>query len=567
MSTPLGLARQLRLSFPEFIDVSIVREGPGRLHAYCAVTPGLVHVPADRLRRWVDENRVMGVALQIEQVATIPAGLEDDEVLLRRTKVSRVIAETANVSSAGLRATLRGLFPDDVVELRDANTGRIDVIVRADLPVDREEELRTSVRVLMACDPLSIEIERQAAVASTGTKESSGTLARLAEDRERLHEAVADALAANELPLPSLPDGSSTYGSVHDGIETLLQRLALFDRVYVYMPFSIDDFPQWVGSTFNEFIDVLPTGRVVPVFGQRSERYEPGLISQILDAGAPRVVLQGEHALRMARNVYAEHPLIGHLASPEVLEARSILATSSEAGTQQFLGYLDALVEVARGFPSLAVRGESLATAVWPIASWLDGLHVAAGLPSRGLEMAGAIEHRAITESLGGVPMSKVGHYFDSGLRWVYGADPGDTALLRVPEPDIIGRICFPDMTGLTPKKFVDEFSGPRVIAMRELMASRRVQTADGSVDLVNAFNEELKLHARRTEVGYYALATLLTAVGAFTMGLPLAVAGLSLDLARRVVSRKAPNTFATLTSVMTATTREAALFARVKNG
>ncbi|MEZ4364645.1 MAG: hypothetical protein R3B48_31000, partial [Kofleriaceae bacterium] len=332
-------------------------------------------------------------------------------------------------------------------------------------------------------------------------------------------------------------------------------------------PFSIEDFPQWAGSAFAEFLEVLPTGRVVPVFGQRSERYESGLISQIFDAGAPRVVLQGEHALRMARSVYAEHRLLGYLASPEASEARRVLATSSDAGSQPFLGYLDALVEVARRFPGVAVRGESLASAVFPIASWLDGLHVTAGLPSRGLEMAGAIEHRAITESLGGVPMSKVGHYFDSGLRWVYGAEPGDTKVLRVPEPDIVGRICFPDMQGLTPKKFVEGFAGPRVTAMRELMASRRVQTSHSSVDLVNAFNEELKPYARRTEVGYAAVATLLTAVGAFTMGVPLAVAGLSLELARRVAGRKAPGAFATLTSMVTATTREAALFARVKNG
>jgi hypothetical protein len=64
---------------------------------------------------------------------------------------------------------------------------------------------------------------------------------------------------------------------------------------------------------------------------------------------------------------------------------------------------------------------------------------------------------------------------------------------------------CFPDMQDLAPK-FVEGFVGPRVTAMRELMASRRVQTADGSGDLVNAFNEELKALARRNEVGCASL-------------------------------------------------------------
>lgn len=126
---------------------------------------------------------------------------------------------------------------------------------------------------------------------------------------------------------------------------------------------------------------------------------------------------------------------------------------------------------------------------------------------------------------------------------------------------------CFPDMQGLTPKKFVEGFAGPRVTAMRELMASRRVQTADGSVDLVNAFNEELKSYAAAPKSDTTRWQTLLTAVGVFAMGRPLAVAGLSLDLARREAGRKAPGAFATLTAMMMATTREDALFARVKNG
>jgi len=568
VTTPLGLARHLRLSFPEFIDVSVVREGPGQLHAYCAVTPGVDQVPEERLQKWRRANLGLGVKLAIDQVTTIPAGLDDEEALLRRSKLPRVVVETGNVSTGGLRATLINLFPEEVVELRDGIVGKVRLVVRHDVPAERDEELRNAVRVLMPCDPMSIEIERQSTTTSPGTKESRATYERLAEDRDRLHELVAGALVApEELPLPSLPDGSSTYASVHDGIETLLQRLALFDRVYVYMPFSIEDFPKWAGASLEEFLDVLPTGRVVPVFGQRSERYEPGLMSRILEAGGPRVVLQGEHTLRMARGLRNEHQLFGCMDSPEASEARRVLEASSEAGAKQFLGYLDALVAVASHFPSVAVRGESLATSVFPIASWINELFVAAGLPSRDLEMAGAIEHRAITESLGGVPMSKVGHYFDSGLRWAYGAEPGDNSVLRVPEPDIIGRICFPDMHGLTPKKFVEAFSGPKVAAMRELMTSRRVQTSDGSVDLVNAFNEEMKPYARRTEAGYYTVATLLTVVGAFTMGVPLAIAGLTLDLARRVVGRKAPSAFATFTSKMTATTREGALFARVKSG
>ena len=158
--------------------------------------------------------------------------------------------------------------------------------------------------------------------------------------------------------------------------------------------------------------------------------------------------------------------------------------------------------------------------------------------------------------------MTQAGHYFDSCLRFAYGAEAGGNEVLRVPEPDMIGRICFPDMKGLTVREFAESFVGPRIDAMRELMASRRVQTADGSVDLVRQFNAELETYSRRATRQYFAVTSILTAVGAFAAGVPIALAYFSLELARRVTARKAPAAFATFASMMTATTREAALLA-----
>ena len=71
--------------------------------------------------------------------------------------------------------------------------------------------------------------------------------------------------------------------------------------------------------------------------------------------------------------------------------------------------------------------------------------------------------------------------------------------------------------------------------------------------------------HRRRVDNEYTAIGTLLTAVGAFALGVPTALAVFSLDLARRVLGRKAPGPMAAFSAKLTGTTREAALLARIQ--
>lgn len=567
MATPLGLATQLRLSFSEFVEVRIVREGPGQLRAYCALTKGIARVASDRLAVWSADHVGVGVTLLVDQVEFMPQDLDDEEDLLSRTTVPRVVAESA--TGTRVAELLCNLFPTEVADVV-AVSGHLTLRLYHEVPTSRERVLLDSTRLLMGCDPLSLSVERQARSAQPNHgahAESTSTYQRLADDRALLHDLVATVLTAERLVLPPLPSGAATYASVHDGVESLLQRLALFERVYVYMPFQIEDFPRWVGASHEEFLDVLSTGRVVPVFGQRLERYEPGLMTGVLEAGAPRVVLQGEHALRMARSFRADHPAIADLGCEVGIQIRSALAGNDDEGSKRFIGYLDALGEFASDFPSVAIKGDSLANALQGVSDWLDAIRVSFGHPSSALELSAALEHRAITEGIGGVPMTQVGHFFDSGIRFAYGAEPGSSDILRVPEPDMIGRICFPDTKGLRIREFAESFTGPRVEAMRELMSSRRVQTADGTVDLVRAFTDELKPYSCRAKNEYVAIVTVMTVVGAFAIGLPIALATLSLELARQMGARKAPAAFATIASKLTRTTREAALLARVQNG
>jgi hypothetical protein len=263
-----------------------------------------------------------------------------------------------------------------------------------------------------------------------------------------------------------------------------------------------------------------------------------------------------------------EHPLLPLFRSDESVTRELLVALReiTEPEVETIRGYIEAIADVASRLGIAAMTGPALGLGWDPIARWLDAaLAVKFGLPSRDLELGTAIDHRVMTEAIGGRPMSQMGHYLDQYLMFIYGAHPGGSDLLRVPDPEMIGRIAFPDTRGLTLHEFSESFRGPVVSAMRALMSSTRVQTAASEEDLVRKFNEELRQYSRRADAGYAAVATLLTVVGVFTLGVPCALGVLSLELARRMLGRKAPGALATIASKMTGTTREAALLARVK--
>jgi len=162
--------------------------------------------------------------------------------------------------------------------------------------------------------------------------------------------------------------------------------------------------------------------------------------------------------------------------------------------------------------------------------------------------------------------MSQAGHYLDGYLALVCGLQAGECELLRVPDPDIIGRICMPDMTGVTLREFAETFRGFVVDAMRTLMASPRVARAGSSDELLAEFAKELREYSRRADKGYVAVCTLLTVAGVWgPLGIPTALGALSLELARRVIGRTAPGAFASFAAKITGATREGALLARIK--
>lgn len=569
MTTPLALVRRLRDSFPKFVEVRIVREGPGSLRAYCAIADESQRVPADMIAKWSHENVPLGTWLEVEQVSQMPTELDDEEALLRRTKIRRALVEEALTNVAGLRKNLCSHFLGEVLFV-DTGAGRVTVHVDPAIPESRDQEIVDTTRLLLGADPVSLQISRQISADRDAMKpnaESANTYRLLAEDVALVNDHARDILGENPVALSPLPEGSSTYASVHDGVASLLSRLAMFERVYVYVPFSVEDFSTWAGTSFAEFLDVLPTGRVIPVFGQSIDRYEAGLTSRLLDAGAPRVVHRGEHALRALRALRDDYPELSIVNEEQGDALRRTVENEQEENAALYRGYLEALAEMSARLPSIALSGQTIAMAMQPLATWVDDARKQFGLPSRDLEMMTALEHRAVTLALGsGVPLSLEGHYLDPWLRWIYGAFPGKGRMLRVPEPTMIGRIAFPDTQGLSLREFARDFTGPAVKAMNELMSSERVQTADGSSDLVAAFNKELKQYSRKAKPGYVATGTILGVLGTISgLGLPATLAGFSLELIRQMVGRKDPGALATITSKLTRSTREAALLAQIR--
>ena len=211
------------------------------------------------------------------------------------------MAEEASISRAGIFTLLRELFPAEVRGISETNG--LAVHVDPNVSREQEQEILATTRLLMACDVPSLVITRErppSAELVHARVEAEATYQRLAEETAWLHDRLPDVLTVDALELPALPDRSSTYASVHDGVCSLIERLALFERVYVYMPFTVENFRDWAGCSIREFLDVLPTGRVVPVFGQAVGRYEAGLMTRILEV-APRAILHGEHTLRAVR--------------------------------------------------------------------------------------------------------------------------------------------------------------------------------------------------------------------------------------------------------------------------
>lgn len=262
-----------------------------------------------------------------------------------------------------------------------------------------------------------------------------------------------------------------------------------------------------------------------------------------------------------------DHPGLSIVQSEEGRQLHRSLEDENDDNATYYGDYLDALAEIAADLPSVAISGHTIAMAMQPLATWVDDVRKQFGLPSRDLEMITALEHRAVTTALGGgVPVSLEGHYLDPHLRWVYGAFPGKGRMLHVPDPTMIGRIAFPDTKGLSLREFAQDFTGPVVRAMFELMSSPRVQTADGSTDLVAAFNKELKQYSRRAGAGYVATGVIWTVLGTISgLGVPAALAALSLELFRQVGGRKDPGMLATVASKLTRSTREAALLAQIR--
>jgi hypothetical protein len=571
MPTPLRLARDLRLAFPQFLDVRIVREKPYQLRAYCVSSPGSP-APENEVHKWIQENHTAGTMFVAEQVAALPPELIDEEALLQRIQLKRVVVEEAIVTLAGVKRNLLIQFPEDVLDVTEV-AGGLEVHISSKTTAEREKVILDATRLFMSCDVASLTTTRQAPPGTSprlsGQPESAAARSLLAEDRAFLEDHLQETMAGVEPPfLAPLPSGSSTYASPHDGIHGLYQRIALFDNVFASVPFKREDFPSSIGTTFEDFLAALPTGRIIPVLRHTTDRYEPGLISKILDGGAPRVLFHGEATLRAIGVFSKEHPLLPLFLSDEstTRELRVALSNVTEPKVEAIRDYIEAVADVATRLGTAAMAGPALDLGWYPIAKWLDAtLAVKFGLPSRDLELGTAIDHRIMTEAIRGRPMSQMGHYLDGYLMFVYGAYPGDSDLLRVPDPEMIGRIAFPDTRGLTLREFSESFGGPAVSAMRALLSSTRVQTASSEEDLVRKFNEELRQYSRRADAGYVAICALLTVVGTFTLGIPCALGALSLELARRILGRKAPGALATIASKMTRTTREAALLARVK--
>jgi hypothetical protein len=167
-----------------------------------------------------------------------------------------------------------------VIGIGGSDPFEVYVVDEFDETTPRVEQIKTAARLLIGSDVNSLGLTKRPRTshdAIWGDAESTDARRRLADDAELFLGGLATAIEGKVgNTIRPLPSGSATYASPHDGVSSLIQRVALFDRVYVQVPFTGDDFEAWAGSSLKEFLDALPTGRIIPVFAHNAERYEPG---------------------------------------------------------------------------------------------------------------------------------------------------------------------------------------------------------------------------------------------------------------------------------------------------
>ena len=511
MTTPLGLRRQLLLTFPEIRAASVSIEHLSIVLRYVPDSDGQ---PAHEVvTEWIAKNKVAGIGVAAARVEALDAD-DGPRALLARTTLPLDLAEDADVTIGGITDFLRRRWQHHFDHLEEGVApGCVTCAVAPGTPTDVQEQMVHELEALLAGVAVTIKVVTRPFERPHST--SRGELA-LADDWDRMHELCDDAVTGRHRP-SALPPG--VFAFLPTTQASLFCHLAVAERVYVEMPRTADEVSARYGVRWVEFLDAMSTGRVVPVFRQVGREYENVMIDAALDAGGT-TILPGDTRLRELASLVAENPSIA-LASALDDRWRETHAAVRRHGDVQLVPFFDALAATADRARYAARVGEHM-TKVWaPLAIAIgDALH-ASGHPDRSLELAYALDAVQAADGCGARPIipngDKLGRYvrFVCGVRRLAIEDSAPSAPGKplVEEPPVVEKIVLERVPGISLRQFAESFKGPAIEAMHRLMQSPRL-TGDRPVhEVVQEFVGEMHtFNGKRRRAGGVAAAMVAVA-------------------------------------------------------
>ena len=251
--------------------------------------------------------------------------------------------------------------------------------------------------------------------------------------------------------------------------------------------------------------------------------------------------------------------------APEPFRAMRLAVKRAGPGAALLDEYFEAAGQVALNMRVAARHWPSATLALYPMATLLDQI-VGRALSvkvDRGLEWEAALAVRANCQGLLATPMFLEHNPFGGFVQLLYGAIPGTVGPLTIQDPKVVGEVLL-GSSGMSLREFAQEFTGPDVRRMHELMSSPQWWSEPTAQEVVERFNRESRQFGRsRVPAEMVVLVGVASSIflGAGTG----AIAAVAAALARPVLQSIAPGVVDTIDALLTSRSRESVMLARIR--
>lgn len=482
MDTPLGLRRHLLLIFPEVRAATVSFERGHTLEVrYLPTKEGLPN--HELLWKWLEANRTAGVGATLKRVESI-ATEDMPEALLSGGTMPLDVAEDAAINMNGMIEHMQRRWPQQFVRF-DPGLGVMNLVVAQGTSDEVTALMAREITLLLHGVRVNISVDTMHRVRP---HVRSAAELRLLEDWDEMHSLSHKAACGDYVPPQRAP---GVFAFLPLETTPLFCHLAVAERVYVEMPRTMAEVRARHGVEWVDLLDTMSTNRIVPVFRQTSDRYEPGMLESALDAGM--CVLPGTSRLNELAAFAAENP--GFALASKLDERWRMLHALVRAHpkTQVVRPIFDAIAASAAGARYVARQRDLISRAWAPYVFAVEkALHP--GEDRRELEVLSAVEVSLAARGCGVRPIVPDGDLIGQYVRWLHGVRPKATTTQEttfVEEPPVVASVIMSRIDGISLAQFARSFDGAAIQAMHKLIQSPQLVGQSVS-DVVATWGREL---------------------------------------------------------------------------